>query len=180
MQLFRFADMYSEDHRYVSQVKFIIDENDNTILTAVPKSRGEFIFFHPTEELTLYYLTDDFIYTYHVVFREIKLIKNKIYYLFDVLSVESFENNRTEPRRYAEHQGIAQNNHQSNLVTVLDISDSGLKIESILPLSEKYVTVFFEKGSNEYSASGKIVWEKPHNGCFLYGVKTSDWVKIKR
>lgn len=179
MQLFRIAEMYSKDHRYISHVKFIIDDNDHKILTAVPKTRGEFIFFHPSEELFLQYFSESFIYSYTVFFREIKLIKNKIYYVFDVVSFEVIENNRIESRSSAEHQAVLSDNSRSRVVTILDISGSGLKIESKSAIENTHITVYFEKGNKDFSATGKVVWKKNSGDHFLYGVKTNEWVVLE-
>lgn len=174
MQLLQQAELISETCRYIAQVKLLIEEKEKRVITAVPKKRGEYIFFYPEEELTLHFTSASRITFYKVRFQEIKLIKKSIYYVFSILSFFEIDNIRKEERKYVECPAILQDQNITKLGTILDMSENGMKIETKKPLEQPFVQILFERKNKHIYVQGEIMWTKKIGNLYYYGMKTNN------
>ena len=172
MKKHQVAEIISDDHRVLANVN-IIDANEESVLTLVPRgTTGAPVTFPCTEVYNLIYSTHEFIYFYKVRFSEITLFDGKPCYLYEVLESKPLKNNRKEERKNVEYQAVISDFKQVGVVTILDISHSGMKIESKEPIDSVYIELFYDEANISKRAKGEIIWTRQDKAknVFYYGL----------
>lgn len=169
MSILKTAVIFSSN-RKVADVK-IYQETTTDIITIIPTANERFIFFYPKENLTIQIMEDEKIHNYQVCFKEIKLIQNLPYYVFQIVESEVFENNRKETRQFVEYEAVYSNFEKIGYATILDLSKTGAKIETNFPVKGNVLELHFNEGSSTKVCAGTIVWAKQEGDKYFYGLK---------
>ena len=163
------AEIYS-GHQLIAKVKIYKEEHAGE-LTVISRQRNEFLIFYPQEDFTIHYMDDSgTVFVYASVFKEIKMIRNTIYYLFSIEETRTFHNLRNEKRKPVDFQALLFNHKRYEEVQIVDLSDKGMKILSCNPLEKEYTEIVYYIGKSKYAVLGEILWEKQENDVYFYGL----------
>jgi hypothetical protein len=166
------AEIISDDHRVLANVT-IMTANESSVITLVPREgTGAPIALPCTEVLNLIFSTHEFIYFYKIRFVELTVHDGKPCYLYEVLESKQMKNLRKEERKNVEYQAVISDFKQLGVVTILDISHSGMKIESKTPIDSVYIELFYDESNTSKRAKGEIIWQKVDQlkDVFYYGL----------
>jgi hypothetical protein len=83
-------------------------------------------------------------------------------------------NFRKEKRTYVHYSGFYLTNDNVGPVTILDLSDSGMRIESEHPILDREIEIQYTKDGKECMIYGEIVWNKRSNQGFQYGLRVAE------
>lgn len=172
MSNLQIAEIISDDHRVLANVS-IIKADEETVLTLVPRgSTGAPVTFPSNQAYNLIYSTHEYIYFYKVTFDAITLHEGNPCYRYGVVESKPLLNNRKEERKNVEYQAVISDFKQVGIVTILDISDSGMKIESDQPIDSLFIELFYDEANIAKRAKGEIIWTKrdQEKDVFYYGV----------
>lgn len=175
MQFHQPAEVISFDHRVVANVKVVhFDQNNNTLYTLIPRSlSGSPVPFSTTEVYNLVYSSYEEIHFFKIVFRRLSQYNDKPVYEFKVEEFNSVENLRKEERKSVEYQAVVSDFNQVGFVTILDISYSGLRIETDYEITSEFVEIFFDEENVPRRAMGQVCWTKYDNErkLYFYGIE---------
>lgn len=172
--MLRIADLFDSKNNFITKVKYMINENDEKLLTIIPKSRDEFIMFDPKEKIVLVSYSLEYTFFYTIRFKEVKLISNNHYYSFEVSSFSVSLNQRDEYRQPTNLEGFVHDKNYINPVKILDKSSGGLKIQSENPISGSKVMISYKDNYDmPKNVASQIKWKTYENGYYVYGLQTS-------
>jgi len=169
MDMIRKAEIYCR-HQLVAKVKIYFDENPNEI-TVMGRQRNDFLIFYPQEDFTIHYMDDNgTVFIYHTSFKEIKMMRTTIYYLFCVHKINTYHNLRNEKRHAVEFQALLSNFKLYEEVKIIDLSDKGMKILSRKPLEKGHTEIFYYMGKRKYAVLAEICWGRQEKDLYFYGL----------
>lgn len=145
-------------------------DNEN-ILTSMPQVNGQFIFFAPDEKIQISCYYEDSVYLFDTEFKGIVTIKDLALYEFQIINLTISDNKRLEERKNTSLPAIITNNDEMIFATILDISETGMRIETKVPIINKKINIRFEHYDKIYSAKGIIVRKQEDKNSFIYGLK---------
>lgn len=161
--------------RYDSSLKVkIISGNNRTLVTSVPQKNGETIFFEKDEELKISYYHGEFVYSFSLSYNDTIVDNGESLYEFIIDEVLIDNNYRKHKREIVEYKGLIMNSKSIIYVNILDISLSGMKFETEVPLDKKRkIEIHYANDKNEtIKLKGKIVWSnKLSDTKYQYGFK---------
>lgn len=175
MKTLQEAEIISDDHRVLARVS-LLDITEHQVKTLVPRNdSGAPVTFAGNEIFNLVYCDLEHIHFYRVRFKEWADANGKPCYCYDVLSAKGIVNNRKEDRKNVEYQAVISNFRQIGIVTILDISPSGMKIESKDSIDSEYIELFYDELNVSKRAKGEIIWAKSEPGSthHYYGLNLS-------
>lgn len=168
------AEILTDDHRIVTTVKIIkLQKKENKMYTMVPRNLyGRPIPFRHKKSYNVVLKTDEQISFFQVTFLELENCDGHACYKFDTSNFHSIDDVRKEERNNVEMEAVISNFNRVGIATVLDLSHSGLKLETSNRISSEFVEIFFDDANTPKRASGRIIWEKynENTGVYLYGV----------
>ncbi|MGF9891797.1 PilZ domain-containing protein [Priestia megaterium] len=175
MQFQRPAEVISNDHRVLTNVEIVyFEEEKNYLYTLIPRSlNGSPVSFSTEQVYNLVYTSYQNIHFFKVSFKDLAQYKGKPVYDFQVLEYKCVDNLRKEERKNVEYQAVVSDFNQIGFVTILDISYSGLKIETDYEITSEFIEVFFDEENIPRRAMGRITWEKHdiQKDLYYYGVE---------
>lgn len=175
MQFHQPAEVIADDHRVIANVKIVFFEEDNeTLYTLIPRSlNGSPVPFANTEFYNLVCTSYESLHFFKVVFEELTQLDEKPVYKFKVLNYKGVDNLRKEERKSVEYQAVVSDFIQVGFVTILDISYSGLRIETDYKIESEFIEIFFDEENVPRRAMGKITWSEydPDKQIHFYGVE---------
>ena len=113
------------------------------------------------------------IYFFKVIFIKIVQVDDQPCCFFKVVEERSMINNRKEKRKNVNFQGVSTDNKRIHIIQVLDVSSSGIKIETSDIIEAEFVEVIFEDEGAKRVERGRIIWAKksPNESLMLYGIE---------
>ncbi|XIH10785.1 hypothetical protein C1N87_30660 (plasmid) [Priestia aryabhattai] len=175
MHFQRPAEIISNDHRVVTTVEIVYYEEGDTYLnTLIPRTlNGSPVPFSTEEVYNLIYTSYQHIHFFKLSFSNLSEYKGKPVYTFQVIEHNCVENLRKEERKNVEYQAVVSDFNQIGFVTILDISYSGLKIETDYKITSEFIEVFFDEENISRRAMGKITWDRydQSKNLYYYGVE---------
>lgn len=165
------AELLSE--RFDTALKIeIIKGNNMHVYTSTPLKSKEVIQFSKDELVKIVYYFGEFTYEFTAAFETVLEVEGKRGYKFVINSVEINNNYRREKRKIVEYKAILIHSKGMNQATILDLSKSGMKVESSEPVIGKKIEIHYnDEFGVTREAKGKIVWTKELDGKFHYGIK---------
>ena len=162
--------------RFHSSLKVqIISGNNKTLVTSIPKKNGEAIFFEKDDEIKISYYHGEFVYSFSLLFNEtIKSEEGESLYEFIIDEVLIDNNYRKDKRKIVEYKGLIMNAKSIVYAEILDVSSSGLKLETETPVDKKRkLEIHYADENNQtVKLKGKIVWTKKISDTkYQYGFK---------
>lgn len=149
------AEIYAQ-HRFLGKITLFFT-NEEQIVTLVPNNRNHFIFFYPDETLTIQYLDEEeVLQIHHVRFVEIKMIRMKTYYQFEILSSLQFENMKNPVRKKKDLQVLVSDFHSLYQSEFSILSDTTLRLYIPHQLPHEFVEVFWYQGKKRFKVLGQI------------------------
>jgi len=145
-----------------------------TILTTIPCLKHEKILFEQDKSYALSHQSDTFLYQYETTFSGVRTILNHSFYAFTILTHQVLENIRKETRMITSHSAsfMEKGNASSRLGTIIDMSESGMKLETPHSIQKSEVHLFIEKGKEKEYKIAEIMWKKKQNDMYYYGLQT--------
>ncbi|MGF7535410.1 PilZ domain-containing protein [Bacillus mexicanus] len=160
MQFHQTAEVITNDHRFLTNVK-IVDYNQEKqeLYTLIPRSlTGSPVPFSTNEEYNLIYSSYESIQFFKIFFKNLTQLDGKPVYEFSVKEYTVVENLRKEERKSVEYQAVVSDFNQIGIVTILDISYSGLRIETDYEIKAEFVEIFFDEENVPRRAMGQVCW----------------------
>lgn len=175
MHFHQLAEVISSDHRVVANVKIVrFIQEEATLYTLIPRNlNGSPIPFSSNEIYNLIYSSYEEIHFLKIMFKKLSQFEEKPVYEFKVTEYESVPNVRKEERKSVEYQAVVSDFNQIGFVTILDISYSGLKIETDYEIKSEFIELFFDEENIPRRAMGQVCWsryDEAHN-LYFYGVE---------
>lgn len=166
------AELSSERFDSALKVK-IISGNNKTLVTSIPDKSGEVIKFAEKEEVKVSYYHGEFVYSFALIFHEKIEADGEEHYEFTIDEVLIDNNYRKHKREIVEFKGLIMNSREIIYCTILDVSDSGMKFETELPIDKRKIELHYaDEQNNTLKTKGKIVWSKKVSDTkFQYGFK---------
>jgi hypothetical protein len=175
MQFHQPAEVISFDHRVLANVKIVqFDEENQVLFTLIPRSlSGSPVPFSNSEVYNLIYSAYDNIHFFKIVYKQLSQFNERPVYEFKVVEYKSVENVRKEERKSVEYQAVVSDFQQIGLVTILDISYSGLKIETEYEITSEFVEIFFDEENVPRRAMGQVCWSRfdEERNLYFYGIE---------
>lgn len=175
MQFHQPAEVITNDHRVIATVKIVkIDDDNQYIYTLIPRSfSGSPVPFGTTEEYNLVYSTYEYIHFFKIQYQNLSDYKDKPVYQFKLIEQTRVDNLRKEERKNVEYQAVVSDFNQIGVVTILDMSFSGLKIETDTEIISEFVEVFFDEENVPRRAMGQVCWNRfdKERNIHLYGIE---------
>lgn len=144
------------------------------IVTSIPRSSNSIpISFESNKFFHINLTNFEKIYFFKVVFMKIEDYEDKPCYFFKVIEDRSMVNNRKEPRESVYYQGVSTDDTCYHVIQVLDISPSGIKVETSEKINSEFVDVFFEENGEKRAERGRVIWarESPNENFYLFGIE---------
>lgn len=149
------AEVYAQ-HRFLGNITLFFT-NEEHIITVVPKNRNHFIFFYPDEILTIRYMDEDnLLHIHEVTFLEIKMIRTKTYYQFEILSSLQFEHMKNSIRKKKDLHVLISDFHSLYQSKASILSDTHLQIYIPHQLPHEFVEVFWYQGKKRFKVLCQI------------------------
>lgn len=164
------AELMSKSFEYALGVT-IIKGNNLNLFTTIPKKNKREVSFNQNDALTLSYFFGDFQYHFKIEYVEIDEDERLMMFIINEVSIE--KNMRKRKREIVDLNALILDSKGMYYGTILDLSESGMKIETATPILKKKIEVHF---SNEFGTElkkGKVVWEKKGSEKYYYGIKLS-------
>ncbi|MCK2000246.1 PilZ domain-containing protein [[Brevibacterium] frigoritolerans] len=175
MQFHQVAEVISNDHRVLANVKIVnYDEQNKVLYTLIPRSlSGSPVPFSSNEVYNLIYSSYEHIHFFKIIYHKLTQYGGKPAYEFEVIEYKSTENIRKEERKNVEYQAVVSDFNQVGFVTILDISYSGLRIETDYEITSEFVELFFDEENVPRRAMGKVCWTKfdQKRNLFFHGIE---------
>ncbi len=169
------AEIISTDHRAVSKVKLIHFDGENNILySLIPRNlNGLPLPFSTNEVYNIVYTSYEEIHFFKVQFTRLDHFNDEPVYNFSVLDYQKVKNVRKEERKSVEYQAVVSDFNEVGHVLILDISYSGMKIESDYEIKSEFIEIFFDEENVPRRALGQICWSKydQETKQYYYGVE---------
>lgn len=140
-----------------------MEENTNQ-LTVMSKTSQKIIFFHPSERLTIRYTHNQIVHSYLVAFDEVKMISNKPYYVFTIVTKEKAKVMIDNPR------ALFLNGNETGMLTILDFDDEVMEIETPHFFTKREVLIKYKSNNKLCEFTGKILWAKKNEERHCYGL----------
>ncbi|PGK52404.1 hypothetical protein CN918_31975 [Priestia megaterium] len=161
------AEIYSR-HQLVAKVKIFIEENGKEI-TVISRQRNEFLIFYPQEDFSIHYMDDNgTVFIFHVSFKEIKMMRTAVYYVFTIHTINTFHNLRNTTQHGVEYHALLSNFKLYEEVQIIELSDKEMKILSRKPLEVSHFDIFYYIGRRKYAFLAEICWSKQEVGLYVY------------
>ena len=152
----------------------IIKANNVHLFAVIPNKSIDELPIKIGANATISYYYGDFQYVFNVQFDDIQNEENVEKLKFSINQVEINNNHRKEKRNLVEIKALILSSKDMEYGVILDISDTGMKIETKKPiLRKKFEVHFVTPEGTTMKKKAKIVWSKTgKNGHHYYGVKT--------
>lgn len=166
------ADIITNDHRLKARVNIIgIDDANNKLYTEIPRSlSGTPIPFNQQDVYNLTYANAYEIHFLKIRYNKLTDYNNKPTSQFEILEHNQIINSRKEERRMVEYQAVVSDFTHIGVVTIIDLSTSGMKIESDYEITSEFLEIFFDDENEQKRSTGRICWSRQEGGLYIYGV----------
>ena len=152
----------------VAEIKQI---NNNIMITSVPKILDKPAFFSKGEKATILSQDEDLIYFYMVEFLSVENNGDGPVFGFRILKHEVIKNIRKESREIVEYQALITDFIKIEYGTILDISASGMKIETRKRILSQFVEVYYDLSFKPSKKRYEVIWEKCVGSIYYYGLQ---------
>lgn len=144
------GELYT-NNRFVAKVK-VYPEESSSDLSIVPKNRNHFLYFYPDEHLTFHHIDDKGTFSMHtLVFREIHMIRTKVYYRFSIQETISYERMKNNLHQSPPYYGLVTNFTEHIPVWVQHVSDQHIEIAVDHQLEDTLHELFYYIGKKKMS-----------------------------
>jgi hypothetical protein len=169
------GEVLDKSLHYITDITILkYDENKNILITNIPRSGNSTpIIFNDNQIFHISVINLDHIYFFKASFKQINSMNEKPCYIFKVMDVRKMSNNRKEPRRNVNLQGVSTDQSNLCIIQVLDLSSSGIKIETDSLIQAEFVDIFFEESGQKFTKRGRVMWgrESPNSNFYLFGIE---------
>lgn len=93
------------------------------------------------------------------------------YFHFEITGVEIEKNARKEQRRNVDLEGVLLSEFGTCLVRIVDLSDSGAKIQCTDVLPCNVIDVFYEENTQKLAFHGEVLWSRVEDEFVYYGIR---------
>lgn len=170
--MLRIADLFNNQNQFITKVQYMVNENDEKLLTIVPYGDDLKLNIDKNQKIILFSYSLEYTFYYSIRFREEKVLGGKHFYSFEVSAFSITVNQRNEYRHPTYQEALVQDKEYFNPIVILDKSRGGLKIESKKPLKgNKVLVIYNDKNNKPIHVNSSIQWRKYENGTFTYGLK---------
>jgi hypothetical protein len=170
------GEVLDKSLHYITDITILkYDEDKKILITNIPRTGNSTpIFFDEDNQIFhISVINLDHIYFFKVAFLQINSVNEKPCYIFRVKDVRKMSNNRKEPRRNVNLQGVSTDQANLCIIQVLDLSSSGIKIETDSLIEAEFVDIFFEESGQKFTKRGRVMWgrQSPNSNFYLFGVE---------
>lgn len=167
------ADIITNEHRVKATVNILgVDMSRRSLYTLIPRTpSGIPIPFNQQEIFNLTYANVYEIHFFKIRFNRLTDYDNKPAFQFDILEHKQIRNCRKEERRMVEYQAVVSDFSHIGVVTIIDLSINGMKIESDYEITSEFLEIFFDDENEQKRRTGRICWSKTEGNRFIYGVQ---------
>lgn len=151
----------------------ILQMRNNNILTTIPQSDNESIFFEKNSIHVISHHSDDFLFKFKVCFKNFRTINKTIYYSFELIEIIELDNVRKENRQSVQFPAsfIYKDSENPNLGLIVDISDSGMKLETTRPIESNKIHIMYDDTEKKQFKIARVMWNTQIGDKFYYGLK---------
>lgn len=154
----------------------IMGGDDQHILSTIPLSNAQFLFFTPDQPVLITCLIEENLFSFETTFVRILTMHDRAYFQYRILSFTMEQEKRKEERFLVNLPCVLSSSREFLLGTVLDMSANGCQFASKQPIISKNETLHLSCMYNDKPliGVGKIVRESYQNTTFFYGL-TVKW-----
>lgn len=166
------AEVFKVNSNYKLDIN-IIQFNDDLILTTIPKNSDFSVFFSQEDEVIISIYDDQNFYLFNSNFSKLKSLNHNHFFQFKINHLTKIPNKRKEFRQNVNLPAIFNYLQETaiNFATILDISETGMRIETNRPIHERQLSLSFDKQKYRQNAKAEVVWSKVEGKKFLYGLQ---------
>lgn len=166
------ADIITNDHRVKATINIVgIDNEHSCLYTTIPRNfAGTPVPFNQQEEYNLTYSNVYDIHFFKIRFSRLTEYKDKTVFRFEIIEHNQIKNCRKEERRMVEYQAVVSDFTHIGVVTIIDLSISGMKIESDYEINSEFLEIFFDDDNEQKRRTGRICWRRREGNLFIYGI----------
>lgn len=145
--------------------------SDTSLYSTIPFFEKEKVSFFPNEPVDIDFFNEEWIYHFSTVFKTIVKKGEKHLYEYKIRNLSILPNKRKEKRMNTQLPAFTRHFEELLFFYVLDISKSGMKIESkhILPLRD--LSVSYVENHEVFIQICDVVWKKKEGNLFYYGLR---------
>lgn len=153
----------------------ILNLEGNTLLTTIPKNSVEPIFLEKNKKYFVNHQSGSNLYQFEVQFIGVRTFHSEYFCLFQLISVEQFENIRKDFRQpvVLPASFIHNNSRMIRLGNIVDISENGFKLETLQPIHSKTIHISYEDNNDKHYRNAEIMWSNKQGEFYYYGLKSS-------
>jgi hypothetical protein len=165
------------DHSYYFMSNIFLKSyfpEKKALISSIPRSSNSTPILFETNKFFHIILTNfEKIYFFKVIFMKIIQMDDQPCCYFKVVEERSMVNNRKEKRQNVNFQGVSTDDKKIHIIQVLDISASGIKIETPDNIEAEFVEIIFEDEGTKRVERGRVIWKKksPNENLMLYGIE---------
>lgn len=147
---------------------------NNQIITTIPTLKNENICFLPDEIIYISIPFSSSIYSFEATFKEIKKIKDRFFFTFDLIKNYEKNNIRKDKRIHTDLPAILNQPSATDFsfACILDASKNGFKIETSEAINRRIFHISFQNGESKETKRVKIAWTKKLGNIYHYGLQT--------
>jgi len=151
----------------------VFEMKNMQILSSVPLRKDEEVIFSTEEDLSISYFFGHFKYSFDVKFDHVVSNEKGKLYSYKILHADIDNNYRKEPRKNVEYRAIYWTSEGINFATILDISDSGMRVRANKPFPGTQVEFYYNERDSKGTkkVKGEVVWSKKLDDIYEYGIK---------
>ena len=151
----------------------IVSMKGSQMLTTIPQHLDEPVFFNKGERYTLSHQSDQHLFQFSTRFVTTRTIGESTFYVFHIFSTNELKNIRKEKRNAVSLPAsfIHKNFKATRLGCIVDISESGFKLETLHPIEAKEIHIAYEDASSKKYKIAEIMWDNKQGDKYYYGLK---------
>lgn len=149
----------------------IVGASEKTIMIDLPAEFNKFLLYNPNEVYELSYYYNELLFILKIHFSRLYKRNSQTLFEFNVLHNSVYKNYRKDMRYFISKPVTIYLKNSIEEVITSDISQSGLRVQSLNPLTDKFFD--FEVSTNNFkkTAKGQIAWAKKDKGYYYYGIE---------
>lgn len=169
------AEILNDSYHFLTNLLVKIYNSDRSFLvTEIPRDETDSpILFKRSETFHIILTNFEKINFFIVTFSGINLYEGNPCCYFDVRHHRSITNNRRESRINVNYQGVVTDIQKNSIVHILDISNSGVKIETKDNITSEFVDLIFEEENKMRIERSRVIWKRSSDDLknYLYGLE---------
>lgn len=144
----------------------VLGGSDKEIYTSIPNRAISII---PGESIDIIYYGKDTLLMIDANFTGLK-DDNSAYYSFIINRIIEKENLRQGSRRNTLEEAMALSKEFYQIITILDISDNGLRIKTENRIPDEEFKIILRDGEVRKQVVATVIWETVIDGSYFYGL----------